>query len=257
MIMHPLALGNGAYSDMVEKAMKILALDTALDACSVAVVDGSNILAEQHEERARGHAERLIPMIKDLLNTASISFDELDLVAVSVGPGTFTGLRIGLAAARGISLASSTPCLGITTLETLAASVTSELAKGRPIVVVVDARRKEVYFQTFNFSEASKFPLPTDAPRAIPLSDVKSSLPTEPFVLIGSGAQLILDLDSIENVHAEILSISPNPKAHLLAAIAQQRGLPTAGGQPPAPVYLRAPDAKLPGGIDPAHLSEC
>ncbi len=256
MIMHPLALGNGAYSDMVEKAMKILALDTALNACSVAIVDGSNILAEQHEERARGHAERLIPMIKKLMNQACLTFENLDLIAVSVGPGTFTGLRIGLSAARGISLASSTPCLGITTLETLAASVSSTQANDRPIVVAIDARRKEVYFQIFKFSKTHEFPIPMDTPRAIPLSDIKPSLPTVPFVLIGSGAKLIDEAGLLEDKQAEILNINPNPEAYLLARIAHRHGLPAVGSPSPAPVYLRAPDAKLPGGIDPVHLKE-
>ena len=86
--------------------MKILAFDTALNACSVAIADDGQVLAHTHEKRRRGHAETLLPMIEDEMKKAGITYEDLDLLAVTVGPGTFTGLRIGLAAARGISIAS-------------------------------------------------------------------------------------------------------------------------------------------------------
>ncbi|PHQ70660.1 MAG: tRNA (adenosine(37)-N6)-threonylcarbamoyltransferase complex dimerization subunit type 1 TsaB, partial [Sneathiella sp.] len=121
--------------------MKILALDTALNACSVAIMDADDICAHLHEKRRRGHAETLMPMVQSLMKKAELCYHDLDLIAVTVGPGTFTGLRIGLATARGIALAADKPIVGITSLEALAASVPREIAAGRPIVATADARR--------------------------------------------------------------------------------------------------------------------
>lgn len=235
---------------MKRKAMKILALDTALNACSVAIVSGTDLLAHTHEERARGHAEKLIPTIKTLMHKTEMSFEELDLIAVSVGPGTFTGLRIGLAAARGISLASTTPCVGVTTLETLAASVSPEKADGRPIVVAIDARRKEVYLQIFAYDGAQEFPSPLSEAKAVPIEETAEFLPTSSFVILGSGAELLQNSTGFNKTLSEQLDHDPNPDARIIAAIGLAKGRPAEGSPPPAPVYLRSPDAKLPGGKD-------
>ncbi|MBL4740534.1 MAG: tRNA (adenosine(37)-N6)-threonylcarbamoyltransferase complex dimerization subunit type 1 TsaB [Sneathiella sp.] len=232
--------------------MKILALDTALNACSVAISEEGTIRAFCHEERSRGHAETLLPLIKTLMAEAQITFDDLDLIAVSVGPGTFTGLRIGLSAARGLSLASGTPCIGVTTLEALAASVKPEIAMGRPIVATADARRKEIYMQSFTYQEKDIFPSQLIKAEAVPIESAGQVLPQDPFVVLGSGAQLLMDAGKIQPETCEILDLDSNPDARLIAAIAEKRGLPPKGTPPPAPVYLRKPDAKLPGGIDPA-----
>jgi len=247
----PVLFRMGAYSDRIEKAMKILALDTALNACSVAIIEGENIRAFSHEERSRGHAETLLPLIQTLMEEAQFSFKDLDLIAVSVGPGTFTGLRIGLAAARGLSLASSTPCIGVTTLEALAASVKPEKAKGRPIVATADARRKEIYTQSFAYQEKDVFPSPIGAAEAVPIEKADRAVPKRPFVILGNGAQLLMRAGKIQSETCEILELDSNPDARLIAAIASRRGLPPKGSPSPAPLYLRKPDAKLPGGIDP------
>lgn len=230
--------------------MKILALDTALGACSIAVMDDSSLLAHFSEERARGHAETLLPSLKNLLKEIQISFDDLDLIAVSVGPGTFTGLRIGLSAARGIALASSTPCIGVTTLESLAASVSREISKTRSIVVATDARRKEVYLQTFIYNDMEQHPVPTQEARSVPIDEVKKYLPASSCVILGSGAGLLLNAGQIDTNRCEILALDPNPNARIIASLARAKGIPEPGSPPPAPVYLRSPDAKLPGGKD-------
>lgn len=230
--------------------MKILALDTALGACSIAVMDGSNLLAHFFEERARGHAETLLPSLKALMGEIQISFDDLDLIAVSVGPGTFTGLRIGLSAARGIALASSTPCIGITTLEALAASVPRETSKTRSIVVATDARRNEVYLQTFLYNDTAPHPVSVQEARAVPIDEVEQYLPVSSFVILGSGADLLLNAEQIDTNRCEILDLDENPDARIIASLARAEGIPEPNSPPPAPVYLRSPDAKLPGGKD-------
>ena len=100
--------------------MKVLAVDTALGACSVAVLDGEKILSHRFEEMARGHAEALAPIVQDAM--AGIAFASLDRLAVTTGPGTFTGQRVGLAFMRGLRIALRKPLIGVTTLEAIAAA---------------------------------------------------------------------------------------------------------------------------------------
>ncbi|MGE0046327.1 MAG: tRNA (adenosine(37)-N6)-threonylcarbamoyltransferase complex dimerization subunit type 1 TsaB [Hyphomonadaceae bacterium] len=100
--------------------MIIMGIDTALDACSIALVRGGETLAHLSEAMQRGQAERIAPMARAAMATAGIAFSEINRVGVTVGPGSFTGVRVGLAFARGLALALSVPCLGVSTLEALA-----------------------------------------------------------------------------------------------------------------------------------------
>ncbi len=101
--------------------MKILAIDTALEACSAAVYDSEaeRTLSFISHDMRRGHAEALIPIISDAMKAANLEFSELDRIATTIGPGSYTGLRVGISAAKGISLASGKPAVGITTLAAL------------------------------------------------------------------------------------------------------------------------------------------
>lgn len=231
--------------------MKILAFDTALNACSVAVADGTTILAQSHEKRRRGHAEALMPMIEAQLQEAGFGYGDLDLIAVTVGPGTFTGLRIGLAAARGIGVAAKKPVIGITTLEALAAAVPFPATNGRPVIATADARRGEVYIQAFKRLEQGEIISPLSAPAAIRIEQALATLDTEQAILVGSGAPLLGSMPNFDSGKYSILDLSDDPDAVELVHLAVARGLPADGLPPPAPLYLRAPDAKLPGGIDP------
>src|SRR6266403_1703254 len=108
--------------------MLILAIDTALDACAAAVLDTdvSKIVAQESLPMKRGHAEALMPLIARVMKASTIAFAALDRIAVTTGPGSFTGLRVGLSAARGIGLAASKPVVGLTTLTAYAAPVVSQ-----------------------------------------------------------------------------------------------------------------------------------
>jgi len=235
---------------MAAKAMKILAIDTALNACSVAITEGNETRAFNHEIRSRGHAETLLPLIRSLMSEAKLSFAELDLLAVTVGPGTFTGLRIGLAAARGIALAATKPCVGVTTLESLAASVDTETAEQQLIVPAIDARRQEVYLQSFQYGEEQHFPDAVSAPTASPIAKASEHLLNQPLLLLGNGAALLEQSGVLNGYHFKILDKEPNPDARLIAKIAASRANTVKVGVPPSPLYLRSPDAKLPGGLE-------
>ncbi len=100
--------------------MKILAVDTALGACSVALIEGKRTLAHRHEFMERGHAEALAPMVEKTMHDAKLEFSSLDRLAVTTGPGTFTGQRVGLAIMRGLRIALHRPLIGITTLAAMA-----------------------------------------------------------------------------------------------------------------------------------------
>src|SRR5580693_643746 len=130
--------------------MRVLAIDTALEACSAAVLDTEQAAVGAHESlpMVRGHAEALIPLIARVLEKAGLDFAALDRIAVTTGPGSFTGLRVGIAAARGIALASGKPAVGLSTLAALAAPHIAG-NEDTPVAAAIDARHDCVYLQVF------------------------------------------------------------------------------------------------------------
>lgn len=221
--------------------MLILAFDTAMAACSAAVVRadsaGLQVLAERHEARTRGHAEVLVPMIADVLEEAGVAFADLDRIAVTTGPGTFTGVRVGVATARGMAVASGLSLVGITTLEAVAAGVRkSGVEPGRAIASVFDARREQVYVQCFSTKLE-----PLTEPQALGYAAAWTAIKTHRPILAGTGASL---LDTSTTDFAPGGNRPPDqPTAAVVAELAATRPLTD---EPVVPLYLRAPDAKLP-----------
>ena len=212
--------------------MKTLALDTCLDACSVAVCEDESPLAVHSEIMSRGHQERLAPMAEAVMAEAGQAFDGLDLVAVTVGPGSFTGLRIGLAFAKGLALALGVPCVGVGALEALAAS---EEDAGF-VTAAVDAKRGQIWLQAFIDGKAAM------APDALSPEAAAARLaelwPGGPAALVGSAAAQLAGVIPIARASARL---APDPVAVARIALRQRPPYP-----PPRPLYLRAPDARLP-----------
>ena len=136
--------------------MNILAFDTCFGAVSAAVrwrsAEGEWLLREAYEARTTGHAERLFPMITEIMEDAGLAFSSIDRIGVTLGPGTFTGVRVGIAAARAFALALDRPVVGITSLAVMAHRADLLIGReraGRPLAVAVDARRDMIYFQIF------------------------------------------------------------------------------------------------------------
>ncbi len=219
----------------MQDSLKLLAVDTALGACSVALVAGDQVLAHRFAVMERGHAEALAPMVVDAMQ--GFDFADLDRLAVTVGPGTFTGQRVGLAFMRGLRLALNKPLIGITTLETMAAAAQAETGMVRA-AAIHDARRFEAYLSLHD-GDAMFQP-----PTVMAFDDaVDSILPFGPCALAGTGAPDACE--QLRDASFFILSTIRQPDALWVARLAMSRPAPDAA---PAPLYLRAPDAKLPGG---------
>lgn len=224
--------------------MKLLALDTATNACSVAYWDGVAVAAHRATAMERGHAESLLPMVAEILAAASLrgGISGLDALAVTVGPGAFTGVRIGLAAARAMGLAAGLPVLGLTTLEVVAMS---QQAGEDPLLVAIDSKRKDFYAQLFAADGA-----PASAPVAVLPEDLVGLLPADARVRIAGDAApaAAAALDAIGRTYD--LTMGPDrPDAAAVARLAAERwrgGLPPPDAPPPAPVYLRPPDVSPP-----------
>lgn len=219
--------------------MIVLGLDTCLSACSVAVLDGERVLASAREVMARGHQERLAPMAQVVIAEAGIGFDRIERVAVTVGPGSFTGLRVGVAFAKGLALALGRAAVGVGTLEALAGEAPSS-GRGGLVFPAIDARRGQLYLQAFEDGRALMAP---DAVTAeVAAARIAELSQGRPFTIVGSGAALLADFAPFAAVvEAE------GADARTVARIAQGR---TPG--PLKPLYLRAPDAKLPASALPA-----
>ncbi len=231
----------GEPAQGVPAPLAILALDSALRGCSVALLGGGRLLAEEAWAGPHGQAERLVPMVQRVMAAGGLAFAALDMIAVTIGPGSFTGLRVGLAVARGLALACGRPLLGIGTLEAMAAAVAGEACAGRPLLATIDARRGEIYAQLF--AAGPDFAALT-APCLTPLAALPRLVPPGPLVIIGSGSALAAAALAPREViiPAEI----DRPEAAILARLALGRGVPPPGSPPPSPLYLRAPDARLP-----------
>jgi tRNA threonylcarbamoyladenosine biosynthesis protein TsaB len=206
--------------------MLVLALDTCLNACSVAVVRDGVTLAAVSEPMQRGHQERLAPMTQQAMLAASVAFDDVERVGVTVGPGSFTGLRVGLAFAKGLGAALEIPVIGVGALEALAEGLDGD------VLAIVDARREQAYVQVFRSGAA------LDEPANRALADL-------PEVLHGLAPNLTIVGPGVD------LMASHRPQARLLRRdgpdpIAVARLAATRAPGPLTPLYLRAPDARLP-----------
>ncbi|MBX9574457.1 MAG: tRNA (adenosine(37)-N6)-threonylcarbamoyltransferase complex dimerization subunit type 1 TsaB [Caulobacteraceae bacterium] len=224
--------------------MRLLVVDTALGLCTAAAGDGERTFVRS-EPMARGHQEALAPLARIVMAEAGLDFGDLDAIGVTVGPGSFTGLRVGLAFAQGLGAALDRPVVGLSTLDALAGSVAPD---GRPVAAVVDARRGQVYGRLFDPEGRA-----LDDAAACPLTAVAARLAMglEPGRLVGTGAALAAEAAA---GWTPVPLDGPSAEALVrLTAAAVGQGPVSA----PRPQYLRAPDAtpptRLPGQPRPAR----
>jgi tRNA threonylcarbamoyladenosine biosynthesis protein TsaB len=217
--------------------MRVLAIDTALDACSAAVLDldKGGIIAGETLAMARGHAEAVMPLIARVMNEAAIEFTELDRIAVTTGPGSFTGLRVGISAARAIALAAAKPAIGLSTLAAFAAPLIAE-DDSTNVVAAIDARHAHVYLQVFGRGGRTLV-----SPRIAMVRDALRLSVSGPARLVGSAARM---LEGAWPKEAEPPLLVDNRGAPEIAWVARLGAAAADGYGSPKPLYLRPPDAQ-------------
>ena len=228
--------------------MKIIALDTVAGASSVAVFSNGEKVCSYRKVLDRGHAEVLIPMMKEAISSVSFEFLDLDLIAVTVGPGSFTGIRVGLATARSLSVAAKVPVIGVTSFEAVAASITEEEWTGVPVLVALETKRDDLYLQMFDEARA-----PLGEPKAVGSPDTVSyvshqlGLQTD-ILVVGDGAERAVSGigEHSERFKCRLAASLVGPDAVQVAEIAQERHLSGYACLPAEPFYLRAPHVQVP-----------
>lgn len=221
--------------------MRILAIDTALPAVSACVLDQDSAepLSIETQPMERGHAEALLPLVERVVSRAG-GFSTLQRVAVTVGPGSFTGIRIGLAAGQAIALAARAPVVGVSTLAALAAPLILEPFDG-VVAAAVDARHGQVYVTAYGPDGRTLL-----SPRRAGAHEALRALGVGPLRLVGSGARILAEQARASGLEAEIASESAAPDIAFVARLGLAASPETA---PARPLYLKAPDAKPQGRV--------
>ncbi|AFL48642.1 tRNA threonylcarbamoyladenosine biosynthesis protein TsaB [Sinorhizobium fredii] len=214
--------------------MLVLAIDTSGSGCAAAVYDGAagEVLARAGADIGRGHAERLMEFVDEALLASDRQLAEIDRIAVTIGPGSFTGIRVGVAAARGLALALGKPAVGVTTLQVVAENA-REKQPGRPVLAAIDAKRGEVYVQSFTaLGEAE------GEAEILPLAEARDRVSGFTGVICGSGAPLVASAER-----------AGGPDEIDVAFVGRLGAAADPASAKPKPLYLRGPDAKPQAGF--------
>jgi tRNA threonylcarbamoyladenosine biosynthesis protein TsaB len=207
--------------------MRILAFDCAGAQCAAAILTDGHVTAEKRLVAERGHAQLLIPMLVELLDGSGLTFADIDRFAVTTGPGSFTGIRVALAAAHGLALGTGKPIIGVTNFEALAAAAAG-IAESR-LLVAIDSRRAELFVQLFDRTGTALSEPAMLAPDAI-----RDWAGPESVALVGDAAAQLVGMFGGSSQNGPT-SVDPAVVARLAAT--------RSAGPAPAPFYLRAPDA--------------
>jgi tRNA threonylcarbamoyladenosine biosynthesis protein TsaB len=220
--------------------MKVLAFDCSGASCSAAVLIDDHPAAQRFAPMERGHAETLLPMIETVLREAALTPVMLDLLAVTIGPGSFTGLRIGLAAARGLALARGLPAIGVPSFD----AIIAEDAGDRPLFIALESKRAELFLQRRDRADSR-------LPALVPPAEWAAILPPGPCALAGDGAPRLAA--ALGRGDVTVLPGHGRPDPVALARLGAARW--QAGDRTPLmPLYLRAPDTTTPRQAAPVTL---
>ncbi|XUM23766.1 tRNA (adenosine(37)-N6)-threonylcarbamoyltransferase complex dimerization subunit type 1 TsaB [Bradyrhizobium oligotrophicum S58] len=219
--------------------MLILAIDTALDHCAAAVLDtdSAEMRAQETLLMKRGHAEALMPLLARVMQQSGVGFADLDRIAVTTGPGSFTGLRVGLSAARGIALASHKPVVGVTTLSAYAAPIVGDDGAS-PVISAIDARHDHVYYQVVSGSGEELV-----APQVAAIDDVLAVARLGAPYLVGNAASIVAGRWPPEAAAPVAVDTRSGPDIAWVAWLGAAADPAHAAARP---FYLRAPDVKPP-----------
>jgi tRNA threonylcarbamoyladenosine biosynthesis protein TsaB len=222
--------------------MIVLALDTSMAGCSAALYDvaQARILADRFDLVQKGHADLIAPLVRQLMNDAGLAFPNLGRIGVTIGPGSFTGVRTGLAMARGLGLALGIPVVGLDTLSAIACNAADW---GASLIVVADARRSQVYYASFGPGLRLE-----DGPAVLALDEALMRLPKGDATILGTGADALIEASSCKN-----LVRSQGGDLPRAGAFAGRIADMEPRGDPPEPLYLRPPDARPQARLIPAR----
>ncbi|MGX8010309.1 tRNA (adenosine(37)-N6)-threonylcarbamoyltransferase complex dimerization subunit type 1 TsaB [Mesorhizobium sp. ORM8.1] len=217
--------------------MKLLAIDCAASLCAACVYDAAagNELGRQVLDLGKGHAEHLMAVIEATLEASGIGYRDLSAIAVSIGPGSFTGLRVGVSTARGLALALKIPAIGVTTLEALAAEAAG-VFPGRAVLAALDAGRAEIHAALYD-----KALVLTYGPAVANLAEASAMAERADAILAGTAAPLIA-------AAGHVLDIGPVTSTADIATYARLAAA-KGPGERPKPLYLRGADAKPQAGF--------
>ena len=224
--------------------MRILALETSAKSVSVAVTENGTLLAQAYQDRGLTHSVTLMPLLDGMLKTAGLTLDDMDIIAVAQGPGSFTGIRIGVSAAKGLAWAKALPCCGVSTLEAMAYGVTD--FEGT-VVGAMDARRQQVYNALFRTENGRVTRLCADRAVAMELVAEELAAIPEPKLIVGDGAVLLYDFLQKVGIGCRLSSPLHRQQSAAGVALAAEhlaaQGL-TCSAQELQPVYLRLSQAE-------------
>lgn len=224
--------------------MKTLALETSAKSVSVAVTENGTLLAQAYQDRGLTHSVTLMPLLDGMLKTAGLTLDDMDIIAVAQGPGSFTGIRIGVSAAKGLAWAKALPCCGVSTLEAMAYGVTDFEGV---VVGAMDARRQQVYNALFRTENGRVTRLCADRAVAMELVAEELAAMPEPKLIVGDGAALLYDFLQKAGIGFRLASPLHRQQSAAGVALAAEhlaaQGL-TCSAQELQPVYLRLSQAE-------------
>ncbi len=223
--------------------MTLLAIDTSEQSCSVALLEGDADLCSVSEPIGRGHAERLLPLIEEQLQGHGHSYADLNRIAVTTGPGTFTGLRIGLSVARGLALQADLPCIGLTGLTVLAAQVMQEGGDHTVVHSLISGRGGQAFYQAFDGRNADGTPKALAEPVGLFVEEIIPKVRDASGILVGSGVDLLVEAGQQKELETEGLVFHPDRVISPLV-LARLSAELDASAYPPEPTYFRAADAK-------------
>jgi tRNA threonylcarbamoyladenosine biosynthesis protein TsaB len=219
--------------------MIVLGFDTSGASCSAAVLRDGAAAASRAVAMERGHAQALAPMLRDVMAEAGLGFDRLDAVGVTIGPGAFTGIRIGLAAARGFGLALGIPVYGVTGFAAIAAAAEAELRAGEVLLVAIESRRAELFAQTFADGRIA-----SSGPVSIAPAVLADFVPPGAVAIAGdAAARAAAALEAAGRAVRLLAARIPDPE--VIARLAAERWQAGERPPPPSPFYLRAPDVTV------------
>ncbi len=227
------------------KARCLLAFDAAGAACSAALWRDGRIVAHRFAAMRRGQSEHLVPMIGEVMTAADVPYAALDALAVTVGPGGFTGVRIGLATARGLALALHKPLIGISNFTAVAAAVAATEGAGRILTVVLDSKRRELYAQAFAAAGDGP-PRPLGPGAAMPPEALAAWLPAGPVLLAGDASGPAMAALRVAGRDVRAATSPGCTDAVCVAMLAAALPVPEPGADRPRPLYLRSPDVTPP-----------